>query len=49
MKKQNGGYIKRTVFSIVFSTSSVEDYIEIDSIFGIGEEGILDSHYLINE
>ncbi|MBN6205698.1 SMI1/KNR4 family protein [Ralstonia pickettii] len=49
IKKQNGGYIKRTVFPIDFSTSSVEDYIEVDSIYGIGEEGILDSPYLINE
>lgn len=49
IKKQNGGYIKRTVLPINFSTSSVEDYIEVDSILGIGEEGILDSQYLINE
>ncbi|WP_170138838.1 SMI1/KNR4 family protein [Oceanobacillus chungangensis] len=49
VKKQNGGYIKRTVFPIDFSTESVEDYIEVDSIFGIGEDGILDSEYLIKE
>lgn len=49
INKQNGGYIKRTVLPIDFSTSSVEDYIEVDSIFGIGEEGILNSQFLINE
>ncbi|RLL48450.1 SMI1/KNR4 family protein [Oceanobacillus piezotolerans] len=49
VKEQNGGYIKRTAFPIEFSTSSVEDFIYIESIYGIGEEGILDSLYLINE
>lgn len=49
IRKQNGGYIKRTVFPIDFSTSSVENYIEVDRIMGIGEAGILDSPYLIKE
>ncbi|RLL40630.1 SMI1/KNR4 family protein [Oceanobacillus piezotolerans] len=49
VKEQNGGYIKRTAFPIEFSTSSVEDFIYIESIYGIGEEGILDSPSLINE
>ena len=47
--KQNGGYIKRTILPIDFSTSSVEDYIEVDSILGIGKEGIQDTQFLIKE
>ena len=49
IKEQNGGYIQRTVFPIEFSTSSVENYIDIYSIYGICEEGILNSSYLIKE
>ncbi|MFD1606520.1 SMI1/KNR4 family protein [Oceanobacillus luteolus] len=49
VKKQNGGYIQRTLFPISFVTDHVEEFIEVRSLYGIGEDGILDTDYLIKE
>ena len=39
VKKQNGGYIRRTLFPISFVTDHVEEFIEVRSLYGIGEDG----------
>lgn len=49
MKEQNGGYIERNAYPTDVPTSWADDHVNVDYIKGIGEDGILDSDYLIEE
>lgn len=50
LREQNGGYIKFDSHSSDTPNSWADDHINVDHIFGIGEEnGILKSQYLIKE
>ncbi|AZV41702.1 hypothetical protein BAOM_1091 [Peribacillus asahii] len=50
LKEQNGGYIKFDSHPSDTPNSWADDHVQVDYIFGIGEEdGILESQYLIEE
>lgn len=49
MFEQNGGVPYHQAFPCNVPNSWADDHVPVQGIFGIGEEGILQSHYLIQE
>lgn len=49
MIEQNGGVPIHQCFPCKVPNSWAEDHVPVQGIYGIGKEGILQSHYLIQE